>query len=90
MIPNPKSQYGGTPVDGWHLGYWVGREVPTSEYDKIVTINQRYEGRPDLLSYDEYGTPSYWWVFAIRNPDTIIDPVNDFKAGRDIYIPKMT
>jgi len=29
-----------------------------------------------------------WWVFAMRNINTIEDPVYDFEPGKSIYIPK--
>ena len=45
--------------------------------------------RPDLLSHKLFGSVKYWWVFAVRNPDKIIDPIQDFKAGCVIKIPKL-
>ena len=44
--------------------------------------------RPDLMSYEKYGTAKYWWIFAHRNADIIIDPINDFTAGKVIRIPR--
>jgi len=34
-----------------------------------------------------YDTAKYWWIFATRNPDIIIDPIRDFSAGTEIRIP---
>ena len=34
-----------------------------------------------------YGTAKYWWIYAARNPDILIDPIRDFSAGRTIKIP---
>jgi phage tail protein X len=45
------------------------------------------EGRPDILAYKVYGTTSLWWVFALRNPDILKDPIRDFKAGITIKLP---
>jgi hypothetical protein len=28
-----------------------------------------------------------WWVFAVRNPNVIKDPIFDFFPGQTIYIP---
>jgi hypothetical protein len=39
------------------------------------------------MAFDLYGTPNLWWVFAIRNPDNIIDPITDFVAGTLIFTP---
>jgi len=45
--------------------------------------------RPDLLAADLYGDANLWWVFAVRNPNIIQDPVFDFTAGTIIYVPSM-
>lgn len=82
------SQYLSTPVKNWYLDLWVPRSVPKNDTDKLIIIPPEFDQRPDLLSYQEYGTPKLWWVFSIRNPDLIIDPINDFVAGLEIYIPE--
>lgn len=89
MANNSKdtSQYSSTPVKDWYLDLWVPRIVPKSDYDKILIIPPAYDQRPDLLSQAEYGTPRLWWVFAVRNPDLINDPIQDFIAGLEIYVP---
>lgn len=63
------------------------RPVPASDDDPKYTIETQYTHRPDLLSYDYYGTTKLWWVFAQRNMDTIKDPVFDFVAGTEIFLP---
>jgi hypothetical protein len=89
MAQNSKdtSQYLLTPITDWYLDIAVLRSVPSSDFDQIITIPPEYDQRPDLLSQAEYGTPRLWWVFAMRNPDLIEDPINDFVAGLDIYVP---
>ncbi len=81
------SQYFYTGVKNWYLDIWVPRSVPSSDYDKIVTIPPEFDKRPDMMSQYEYGTPRLWWVFAIRNPDVLIDPIEDFTSGTEIYVP---
>ncbi len=90
MAQNSKdtSQYLTTPIKDWYLDTWVPRSVPKSEYDKIAVIPPEFDQRPDLMSHREYGTPRLWWVFAMRNPDQLIDPIDDFVAGLEIYIPE--
>jgi hypothetical protein len=39
------------------------------------------------LAYKVYGSTALWWVFALRNPDTLKDPIRDFKAGTVIKLP---
>jgi len=55
-----------------------------------MQINQTYQYRPDLLALDLYDNPSLWWVFYQRNPNTLAAPPLDFKAGVQIYLPKIT
>tara|TARA_B100001564_G_scaffold30311_1_gene22303 strand:+ start:154 stop:456 length:303 start_codon:yes stop_codon:yes gene_type:complete len=61
--------------------------VPRSLYDEDFIITQEFDQRPDLLSYKLYETSRLWWVFAMRNLDTIKDPIRDFKAGTKIKLP---
>jgi hypothetical protein len=58
--------------------------------DEYVSIPQQFDKRPDLFSFEKYGTAKYWWIFAQRNPDDIIDPIDDFTAGKKIYVPNRT
>lgn len=81
------SQYLLTPVKDWYLDIMVWRNIPKSDYDKIIRIPAAYDQRPDLLSQAEYGTPKLWWVFAMRNPDLINDPIDDFVSGLEIFVP---
>lgn len=89
MAQNSKetSPYIQTPIKNWYLDLWVPRIIPKKDYDDIYIIPPEYNQRPDLMSQQLYGTPKLWWVFAIRNPDLIIDPINDFLAGLEIYVP---
>lgn len=70
-----------------YLDFWQGTMIPPVSTDTLYTVQAKYDRRPDLLSNDFYQTVGYWWVFAVRNPDIIKDPINDLKAGVTIYIP---
>lgn len=89
MAQNSKdtSQYSQTPIKDWYLDLWVDRKVPKSDFDKIIIIPPGFDQRPDLLSQQEYGTPNLWWVFCLRNPDLMQDPIQDFVAGLEIFVP---
>lgn len=63
-------------------------QIPKLTDDVIMTVNRTYQFRPDLLAFDLYGDANLWWVFAIRNPNTIKDPIFDMRSGVKIYIPK--
>jgi hypothetical protein len=52
-----------------------------------VTFQQISQYRPDLLSYDLYGSVAYWWIFLARNINVIRDPIWDMVAGMAIYVP---
>lgn len=77
-----------TPQNDVYLENLEIRPVPAEKDDVIYTIESQYDNRPDLLSYDLYGTPKLWWVFAQRNMSIIKDPIYDFAVGTHIYIPK--
>ena len=73
-----------------YLDFWSPTEIPDSVDDVLIILDSRYNLRPDLLSFDRYGTPQLWWVFAARNPDQIKDPIYDFKTNILIYAPTNT
>ena len=77
-----------TPIENNYLGIFRIRSVSAEPDDYLYTIEPQYTYRPDLLAYDLYGDPKLWWVFTQRNLDAIQDPVFDFVAGTQIYIPK--
>lgn len=64
------------------------RPVPAEADDFKYIIENQYKHRPNLLSYDLYGTDKLWWVFAQRNMGVIKDPIYDFEPGVTIYLPK--
>lgn len=64
------------------------RPVPAENDDFVYVIENQYKHRPDLLSFDLYGTPKLWWVFVQRNMSIIKDPIYDFVPGTTIYLPK--
>lgn len=64
--------------------------IPAEFDDVLFTINKTYQFRPDLLAYDLYGDAGLWWVFALRNPNYIEDPIFDMNIGRRIFLPKKT
>jgi len=74
--------------NGEYLGVLNIRSVPAENDDILYTIEPQYSLRPDLLAYDLYGNHKLWWVFAQRNMDRLKDPIYDFVAGNQIYLPK--
>jgi hypothetical protein len=77
-----------TTFDKQYLDIMTVREIPRLPDDILFTINKTYEYRPDNLAFDLYGDARLWWIFAMRNKNTLIDPIWDFKTGVSIYLPK--
>jgi hypothetical protein len=82
------SPYYTTEINGKYLDIANFPNLPKEQDDVLYTILPAHHNRPDLLAYDLYGDSNLWWVFAMRNPDIIKDPVFDLIAGARIYIPK--
>ena len=81
------SPYYATPQWGQFLDVWTPRHIPSDATDALFEITSTYTHRPDLLAYDLYADTGFWWVFAVRNPDVITDPIFDFVPGNMIYVP---
>jgi hypothetical protein len=72
-----------------YLDFWTPPALTASPNDQFITLASRYNLRPDLLAYDYYKKSDYWWVFMMRNPDVISDPIWDFKTGIQIFVPSV-
>jgi hypothetical protein len=84
------SAYYTTGYSQFYLDVMTNRAIPKESDDRLMQINQTYQYRPDLLALDLYDTPTLWWVFYQRNPNTLTAPPLDFKAGVQIYLPKIS
>lgn len=72
-----------------YLDIMTNRPIPMLVDDVYFVITRAYEYRPDLLAFDLYSDAKLWWVFSQRNPNTLKDPLFDFKTDVGIYIPKL-
>jgi hypothetical protein len=81
------SPYYTTDTFGQFLDVINFRNFPKYIDDQVFQINKIYEFRPDLLAFDLYGNAGLWWVFAVRNPNVIEDPIGDFVSGTNIQLP---
>ena len=82
------SPYAQTRTFGNFLDVMINRPISKLDDDVLYAIDKVYEYRPDMLASDLYGNSALWWVFAQRNPNVLKDPLFDFRAGAQIYIPK--
>ena len=83
------SPYYNTPTWGPFLDIWKSVSIPASVSDARYQIDPPYNHRPDLLAYDLYQDANLWWVFAVRNPDVLTDPLFSFVAPTIIYVPTL-
>ena len=74
-------------LDGIFLDINKLPSVKVTLSDEEYSIDPAYDQRPDLLASALYNNSRLWWVFALRNPDIITDPIRDFTAGTVIYLP---
>jgi hypothetical protein len=83
------SPYFNTQTWGQFLDVWGYNTltIPPDVTDALYQIDPPYNRRPDLLAYDMYQDTNLWWIFAVRNPDILIDPVFSFVAPNVIYVP---
>lgn len=84
------SPYRQTGIHKNALDILVKRPITKQPDDTPFVINSIYAYRPDKLAFDLYGDAGLWWVFAVRNPNVIEDPIFDFEPGTVIYLPKRT
>jgi hypothetical protein len=54
----------------------------------FIVVPAECENRIDLFSYQQYGSSRLWWVIALANADMIKDPIWDFKAGMNVFVPR--
>lgn len=85
--PN-SSPWAKTPVRSGFLDHFAIRPVAAEDDDILYSIEPQFNHRPDLLAYYLYDSTKLWWVFTQRNLDVIQDPIFDFRAGVEIYVPK--
>jgi hypothetical protein len=88
MYPQTSPYYTTNVFNNEFLDVMINRPITAKTDDAYWEIPLTYQYRPDMLAYDLYGDARLWWVFAQRNPNKIKDPIFDFTAGTQIYIPQ--
>jgi len=63
-------------------------ERPAEENISVFRVNSSFEGRPDLISDQVYGTPLLDWVIIAFN--NVRDPMNWPQSGSVIEYPSDT
>lgn len=70
-----------------YLDFMEFRDIPKDGTDIAMTVGTEFHQRPDLLSNSLYGTTDLWWIFIVRNPDQMVDPIFDLVTGLDLFVP---
>ncbi len=70
-----------------YLDFMEYRDIAADDNDQELIVSTKFHQRPDLLSNDLYGTPDLWWIFVVRNPDQMVDPIYDLVSGLELYVP---
>jgi len=55
-----------------------------STLNKVTLITPGWEYRPDLVSFDFYGAPDFWWKIMEVNK---MSDILEFKSGLTISLP---
>lgn len=88
-VYNSTSPYSKTAITNGYLDIINFREISQEPSDNYWQITSKYQYRPDLLASDLYGDSGLWWVFSVRNKNTIKDPIFDMTPGTFIYLPQL-
>lgn len=54
--------------------------------EKVMLINKGVEYRPDLVAFDHYGIPDFWWRILEANE---MKDIMEFTAGTTIFLPNL-
>lgn len=78
------NQYSNTPVTDFYLNianFPTVENMLRNKQPVYITVDPKFQYRPDLLSYSLYNNSSLWWVIVLLNRNQLQDPIRDLKAG---------
>ncbi|SOK58512.1 hypothetical protein [Yersinia phage fHe-Yen9-04] len=73
----------------WYLEYNLPAPLYPADSDIEYTIPNQYDEQPWRLAKNLYGNERLYYVFALLNPNLLVDPIYDFKSGTTILIPTL-
>lgn len=85
---NKKSRYvqgGETEEFQKRLGIWDRKTIPYRDDDITHVVSNEEAGRPDLISYNVYGTPDLMWLVLQFN--NILDPTLELDVDTELRLP---
>lgn len=80
-------QGGQTEIGAIGLEWWNKFNFPKDASDLIYTVEQRFEGRLDLIANAFYNDPRLFWFIAQYN--NILDPYAEIVVNRQLVIPTL-
>jgi len=69
----------------YFFGSFPTKQIPPHDTDQYYTLSAGDVGRPDLISYQFYGTPAFYWIILWIN--NIADPFEGMYPGMLLRIP---
>jgi len=80
-----RSIYSKTPIKDFYLDlakFSTAKDLSIDGRNLIDhTVTPKQQHRPDLLSYELYGSSNYWWTIVMLNRNILKDPIRDLKTG---------
>jgi len=73
----------------WYLDYNLPKTIVPADSDTTYEIPPQYNEQPWRLAKDLYGNERLYYIFALLNPDVLVDPIYDFSTGTTISIPSL-
>lgn len=73
----------------WYLDYNLPRTIIKADSDVEYTIPTQFNEQPWRLAKELYGNERLYYIFALINPDILVDPIYDFTAGKVITVPTL-
>ncbi len=84
-VPLGRYVFGGKVTDyKVRLGWWDKKIFTKSLTDVAITVESKYNMRPDLMAYDLYDKASLMWLILQYN--NILD-VTEFVEGLELILP---
>jgi hypothetical protein len=80
-------QGGQTEVGAIGLEWWNKFNFPKDGSDLIYIVEQRFEGRLDLIANAFYNDPKLFWFIGQYND--ILDPFAEIVVNRQLVIPTL-
>lgn len=73
----------------WYLDYNLPQTIIKADSDIEYPIPSQFNEQPWRLAKELYGNERLYYIFALLNPDILVDPIYDFTSGTVILVPTL-